>query len=105
MKHAMKHDLSPELAKKVAEKAFESYREKYANYNPTINWTSESRAEASFSVKGTSLKGVIELAPGSISFDLEVPFLLRMFKGKAIEIMDGELRSWTEKAKRGELDA
>ena len=56
-------------------------------------------------MKGTSLKGVIELAPGSISFDLEVPFLLRMFKGKAIEIMDGELRSWTEKAKRGELDA
>jgi hypothetical protein len=103
MKHEMKHDLSPELAKRVAEKAFESYSQKYAKYDPTINWTSEVRAEACFSVKGVSLKGVIELEPNSISFDLKVPFMLRMFKGKAIDIMDRELRFWTDKAKAGDI--
>ena len=104
MKHVMKHDLSDELAKKVAQKAFDSYKASYANYNPTLTWRNDHHADASFSAKGMTLKGQIELAPGAISFDLEVPFMLRMFKGKAVEIMDRELRSWTEKAKRGELD-
>lgn len=105
MKHVMPHDLSPELAKLAAERAFASYREKYANYNPVLTWISDERAKASFSAKGVTLNGTVELLPKSIAFDLDVPFLLRPFKKKAMDIMDRELNHWIAKAKAGELDA
>lgn len=104
MKHVMPHNLTPELAKKVAEHAFDAYRQEYAKYNPTLRWVDDKNAEASFSAKGVSLKGAIELQPKAIAFDLEVPFLFRVFKGKAIAIMERELKKWTEKAERGEID-
>lgn|SRR5690606_8455289 len=103
MKHVMSHDLPPDLAKKVAQKAFDSYREKYASYRPNLTWVSDKRAEASFQAKGITLKGSIELSPGAIAFDLDVPFLLRPFKSKAMEIIDRELKFWTAKAKAGEI--
>ena len=104
MKHVMHHDLSPELAKKAAVRAFDSYKAKFSNLNPSLTWKSDTVARASFSVKGVSLEGTIELEPSAIAFDLEVPFLLRAFKGKAVDAMDRELRTWVAKAKAGELD-
>jgi|SRR5262249_23527465 hypothetical protein len=103
MKHEMKHDLTPELARKVAEKAFEAYQREYASYNPVLTWRGENRAEASFNAKGVTLKGVIELTPGKISFDLDVPFIFKLFKGKAISIMDRELQHWIGEAKAGRI--
>ena len=63
MQHVMKHDLSQDLARKAAERAFESYRERYGKYNPTLTWLSDRKARASFSVKGVSLTGMVELLP------------------------------------------
>ncbi len=103
MRHLMSHDLDPELARKVAERAFAAYREKYASYDPKLAWVSDTVANASFAAKGVQLKGKIELLPGKIAFELEVPFLLRLFQRKAIEIMERELEHWRDKAKRGEL--
>ena len=103
MKHVMQHDLAPDVARKVAQLAFDSYRAKYANYNPTLTWVSDDKAQASFNAKGVTLKGAIELQPKSISFDLEVPFLLKMFKKQAVAVMDRELRHWLDKAKAGEI--
>ncbi len=103
MKHVMHHDLTPDLARKVAQRAFDSYRERYASYNPSLTWVSEDKAQASFHAKGVTLKGAIELQPNSISFDLKVPFILKLFKKKAVEVMDRELRYWLEKAKAGEI--
>ncbi len=99
----MSHDLPQEVARKVAEHAFDAYRERYPSYHPTLIWTSERRAEASFNAKGIHLRGTLELLPNAIAFELEVPFLLRLFKGKAMQIMERELAHWTEKAKRGEI--
>ena len=104
MKHVMPHDLPPDLAKRAAERAFDSYRQKYGKYNPTLTWLSDDRAKASFSAKGMTLNGTVELMPKSISFDLDVPFLLRPFKKTAMEIMERELKHWAAKAKAGELD-
>ena len=103
MKHVMSHDLPQETARKVAEHAFDAYRERYASYQPTLTWTSERLAEASFNAKGLELRGTLELLPSSIAFELEVPFLLRVFKGKAMQIMERELAHWSDKAKRGEI--
>ncbi|MEZ4442778.1 MAG: polyhydroxyalkanoic acid system family protein [Polyangiaceae bacterium] len=101
----MSHDLPEDLARAVAEHAFASYKEKYAKYQPTLTWRTDTRAEASFQAKGITLKGSIELTPGQIAFDLDVPFVLRVFKSQAFDVMDRELRTWVAKAKAGELCA
>ena len=103
MKHVMSHDLPQDVARKVAEHAFDSYRQRYASYQPTLTWVSDTKAKASFNAKGIKLEGVLELLPKAIAFDLDVPFVLRIFKGRAMEIMERELGVWTEKAKRGEI--
>jgi hypothetical protein len=103
MKHELRHELSPELAKKTAERAFESYREKFARYSPTLVWAADDKAEVSFSVKGITLRGQIELLPRAITFDLDVPFVFKVFKGKAISIMERELTHWAAKAKAGDI--
>jgi hypothetical protein len=104
MKHSVKHDLDPALARRATEKAFESYAERFANYSPTATWSSDRRCEVGFKVKGFSLKGAIEIEPREILMDLEVPFVLRVFKGQALDIIEREVRNWIEKARLGELD-
>jgi hypothetical protein len=99
MKHVMKHDLSQDKAREVAEQAFASYRARYAQYNPTLTWLDDKTARASFAAKGISINGTIELLPGAIAFDLDVPFVLRIFERRAIAIMERELRHWTDEAR------
>lgn len=104
-KHSIRHNLTPEMAKKVTDKAIETYSQKFAEFTPTAKWVSPSRNEVSFTAKGIKLKGALELKPGEVELDLDVPFLLRPFQGKAISIIDDEIREWIERANRGELDA
>jgi hypothetical protein len=103
MKHSVPHDLGSEQAKKAAEAAFASYTERFAKYKPTANWTSADRADISFTAKGITLKGVMQVNPTSIDMDLDVPFLLRPFKDTALGAVDREITRWVDKAKRGEL--
>lgn len=105
MKHVMKHDLPMDLARRAAVKASETYAERFADYQPTTTWKSENEAEVTFSAKGVKLAGSLELVPGAIEMDLEVPFLFRPFKKRAMGIVEGAVMEWLEKAKRGELDA
>ena len=103
MKHAVPHDLGQDLAKKVAESAFASYAQKFAKYSPRADWVSPNRANISFSVKGMTLRGSLEVSAKSIDMDLDVPFLLTPFKGTAISVIEGEIREWIAKAKAGEI--
>lgn len=92
------------MAKKATEKAFAGYKERFASYNPTADWVSDTRAEIGFSAKGVKLDGAVELEPDRIVLELEVPFLFRMFQGKALKIVEEEITEWIERAKAGELD-
>ena len=103
MKHSVPHDLGRERAKQAAEAAFASYAARFAKYQPTANWTTPDRADISFTAKGITLKGVLEVLPSSIDMDLDVPFLLRPFKDRALGAVDREIGAWIDKAKRGEL--
>ncbi len=103
MRHVMPHDLGPELARKVADKAFASYRAKYAEYDPKLTWVSDTVANASFSAKGIHLKGKVELLPGKIAFELEVPFVLKLFQSKAVAVIERELAHWRDQAKSGAI--
>lgn len=104
MKHVVKHDLSPELAKKAAEKAIESYSARFAKYDPKASWAGDKHADIQFTVKGITLKGAIDLEPGGIAMDLDVPFVLRVFKKQAIGVIEREIQDWVGKAKAGQLE-
>lgn len=103
MKHAVIHDLDLATSRQVTEKAWESYRERFAHYNPTIKWETDRRAVVGFRAKGVALTGSLELREGAIDMDLEVPFLLKPFRKKALDVIEREIRHWVEKAKRGDL--
>ncbi len=103
MKHEIHHGLSPDLAKKAVDKAMEAYSARFADYNPKFDWVSENKGRVGFKAKGVSVNGEIEIAGSKILVDLEVPFLLRVFRGKAIEVIDREVTAWVEKARNGEL--
>lgn len=103
MKHSIKHPLDDTKAKIVLEKAFASYAERFAKYNPKLDWSSTTEADISFKAKGIAISGTAELRAGSIDLELEVPFVLSMFKKQAIEKLEEEAQRWIAKAKAGEL--
>jgi hypothetical protein len=103
LKHVVHHGLGFETAKKVAEAAVGSYTARFQKYDPKISWKTERKAEISFKVKGVSLEGVLEVGDENIEMDLDVPFLLRPFKGTALSVIDEEIKKWLVKAKAGEI--
>ncbi len=99
MKHSVSHDLGQERAKKVTESALTSYAEKFAKYSPKTTWTGPNKAQISFSVKGMTLNGAVEIKDKTIDMELDVPFLLRPFQGQAISVIEGEIKEWLAKEK------
>lgn len=104
MKHTIEHSLPFDMAKKAAEKAFNAYAERFAKYNPTATWKDERSADVGFEAKGVKLGGAVTLRDGAIDLEMDVPFLFKPFRSKALEIIEGEIRNWIDKAQKGELD-
>ena len=100
MKHTVNHDLGQERAKKVTESALTTYAEKFSKYSPKTSWVGPNKANISFSVKGMSLSGSVEVKDKTIELDLDVPFLLKPFQGQAISVIEGEIKSWLDKEKQ-----
>lgn len=103
MKHTVDHNLGRAQAKRVAEAAIQSYSERFSNYSPSCEWTSESTAAIGFKVKGVKLEGAIVVNEHDFELDLDVPFLLRPFKGKALDVIEEEIRKWIAKSKAGQI--
>lgn len=103
MKHTVSHNLGKEKARQVARSAFDAYTQRFPEYSPTTKWESEDKAAISFSVKGMSLNGSVAVQDNGFELDLDVPFLLRPFQGKAVSIIEDEIKNWIGKAERGEL--
>jgi hypothetical protein len=103
MKHVIQHDLDTPTAKRVADHAFAAYKAKYPDYQPSLQWVSDRRADVTFNAKGVKLNGAMELDAGTIALDLDVPFLFRPFQKKAMEVIEREVRVWLGKARSGEL--
>ena len=101
MKHVVTHDLGQEQAKRVADAAFAAYRARYSQYNPTATWVTDGKANISFNVKGMTMKGTIDVTPSTIEMDVDVPFMLRPFKGVALNVIEEEIKKWIAKAKSG----
>ena len=92
-----------ETAKLAARKAVEAYGERFDKYDFKSDWKSDTRVEISFAVKGKRLDGSFTVHPSKLQLELDVPFIFRVFSGRAIEIIEAEARTWLDKAKRGEL--
>jgi hypothetical protein len=103
MKHSVPHSLGLETARKVVRSAFENYSQRFSDFTPAAKWTSEDKVQVSFSAKGMSILGNVEVRPNTIDIELDVPFLLRPFQGKAVEVIEREISKWIDKAKSGEL--
>ena len=101
MKHLVHHGLGQERAKQVADAALKSYAEKFSQYSPRSTWASPTRADIAFSVKGMSLTGALEIRESDFELDLNVPFMLRPFKGTALSVIEDEIQKWVAKAKAG----
>lgn len=104
MKHEIPHDLDVATARKAAEKAFQSYAIRFAKYEPTATWTTDTHCDVAFRVKGVKLEGTIDLTPTSVDLDLDVPFIFRPFKSRALAKIEEEVQTWIDKAKNGHLD-
>lgn len=103
MKHVVNHGLGQERAKQVADAALKSYAARFSQYSPRSSWASPTRADIAFSVKGMSLNGALEIRENDFELELDVPFLLRPFKGTAMSVIEEEIQKWVAKAKSGEL--
>jgi hypothetical protein len=92
MKHVIHHHLDVAQSKRVADRALDHYVKRYAKYEPRVLWLDDRRAEVAFTAKGISIRGAVELQPGAVSVDLEVPLLFRAFRGTAVRIIEAELK-------------
>jgi len=104
VKHEILHDLDMDTAKFVARKAVESYAQKFSGYGFVTRWIDDTKVELSFDVKGKTLEGVFKVLATKLVFELDVPFIFKMFTGQATKIIDRETRAWIEKAKSGQLE-
>jgi len=104
MKHSVPHDLDLETARLATDAALNEYCNKYAEYNPEFCWLDDKSAEIAFSVKGVAIKGNFALKPTEILMDLKVPFAFKLFKKKALAVVEGEIEKWVQRAREGEFE-
>lgn len=91
MKHVIHHSLGLLRSKQLTEKAFADYARRYARYSPSLSWLDDRRASFGFTAKGLTLTGTMELRPSEIEVDMDVPFILRVFKPQAMKVLDREV--------------
>jgi hypothetical protein len=99
MKHEIAHDLGQAKAREITDKALEAYRVRFLEYDPKLNWRSDKAAEIGCTIKGMKIGGTVEVSERSILLDIDVPFLLRPFRGMALDVIEGEIRKWIAVAK------
>jgi hypothetical protein len=101
MEHRITHDLEPELARKAIRKAIEAYTARFSKYQAEANWNGDDNVRVGFTAKGMKLGGDLRLEPKALVIDFQVPLLLRPFKGKAVEVIEQEVKAWFQRARDG----
>lgn len=96
--HVIPHDLDPATLRQVADQAIAWYQDRYAKYQPQVEWVSETAAALSFSAKGFTVTGTVDLREHDVFVSLKVPLFLRMFRAQAIQKIDAEMQRWLAQA-------
>jgi hypothetical protein len=103
MEHRIEHDLSQEQARKAVRRAVETYTERFAKYVTETQWVNDDEVHVGFNAKGAKLSGRLRIVPHAVVIDMDVPFLLRPFKSKAIEVIDAQVQKWVQRVRSGEV--
>jgi len=103
VRHRVLHHLDTATARRVADRAWETYKVRFPRYEPEIRWLDDRRARLSFSARGLRVTGSLELSTGCIELDVKVPVALRLFKGRAMALIEEEMRRWIARAEAGDL--
>jgi len=103
MEHTVAHDLGRAVAKRATQAAIDSYTKRFSQYKPQATWTDDYKATVGMNVKGIHLDGKIEVRDNEIAMNLDVPFVLRPFRSRAIQIIEREITAWMARAKAGEF--
>lgn len=103
MNHSIQHGLDLPTARRVLEKAAESYTARFSEYSPAFHWENETKGIVSFKAMGMTAKGVFTLTDGAMDVSMDVPFVLKPFRTKALDAVEKEVKKWVAKSKAGEL--
>ena len=103
MEHTIEHDLDLPTAKRAIDGAMKSYAERLSDYSPRFEWTSDSAGEFGFEALGVKVTGELAVDDGKIDVAIDVPFILRPFRKRALAIIEREVRDWVARAKNGEV--
>jgi hypothetical protein len=103
MKHTIRHGLDLPTARRVLEKAAQAYAEKLRDYSPNFKWRNENEGEVSFQALGMKASGLFKLAGDAMDIEMDVPFMLKPFRSKAIDVIEREVNKWVTKAKEGAI--
>ncbi len=105
MQHAITHDLDPATVRRTLEAALAYYRARYPNARPALRWFGDDQAELRCQLRGLSLLVNVQLAPGALRLNAELPLLLRPFQDRAQRRIETEVRGWIDRARAGEFPA
>jgi hypothetical protein len=94
IKHDIHHGLSVDQAKQAAQLALQEYTQRYADKGLNVRWTSDTRAEIEFTIKGTNVQALVDVLPEVLRVDAQVPFVFVPFKGLAVKAVETEAQKW-----------
>ena len=103
MEHTIEHDLDLPPAKRAIDRAMQSYTERLSEYSPRFEWTSDAVGEFGFEALKVKVTGELVVADRKIDVSIDVPFILRPFRKRALAVIEREVREWVERAKNGEI--
>ena len=98
MEHVFTHDSDFETAKRAVDLAWEHYKEQLSKYKPELEWADDSLAKIKFSVGRILFRFEIVVGKDAYDISANVPPLFRMFKKRAVLLLEDEIRKWSSKA-------
>lgn len=103
MKHTIDTGLNVADSKRALNHAMDAYKARFAEYSPRFDWVTETTGDFGFKAKGVALGGKISVRDNKIDVDMEVPFLFKIFQGKAMDVIEEQVNHWIAKVKAGEV--
>ncbi len=100
MKHSIKHPLPPDRAKKMLDRLFDVYCKHYEEYDLETSWSDDQTAQIGMKVKGREISGQVKVCDDSYEVDIQLPRMVRLFKGRIRKELDATVAEWVAAEKR-----
>jgi len=102
VKHLVPHPLNQADGKRALEAAWSHYAGRYPKHSPSLQWLSPEQARVGFHAMGMDLSGSVRVLDRALELDLDVPFVLRPFVGRAKHAIEREVARWAQQFQRGD---